>query len=286
MTSLDRALFRQAALGALILTAVGAPSARAAEGAVTVLVEANVESTLLRELWGSEVAAAEAQTATRLLETVEHEFRYRQFVRSPTPAPVKLVFMVRQPRQQALEVTLQLAPTAGSHFVPVTISEPWWSRGHFESIGPPSPKALLEALNELLKNRIADLRSWLTERVPLALGAAWLPPDIVGPRIVVALPWARYEILRQSVFRVRCRLPPDREGILESKATSVPAMYHSPSAAFEALVVEPIRRQAPEPALPVPEIPPDELRQLQPVAVFLKEFREEDMMWLTTEGPK
>jgi hypothetical protein len=162
-------------------------------------------------------------------------------------------------------------------------------------MGYPSPSTAAGEIVASITTKILDgdqreLRRWLYEHIPIAHGAYWIRQS--PPRLVLALPMSRYDALRQSVFRLICYWRDQGTATLESVGPGLPGAPYTPSPPdlapspppFNGVVVVALEREYLGNRKRVDQIAEDELFQLVPGFILLKEYRPVVAGWNVVGG--
>jgi hypothetical protein len=261
----------------------------------SVRVRFEVASPSLAQQWGpaaSGVVTDVQRVLTKYLKDRFPHWEYEVDATGVVPA-FQLLFQVVDDNTGALSVRVHLlrAPNLATP----TLIASWLARPEIMLYGYPSPSTAATDIVKAVSTRLFDqyereLRGWLSEYVPIAEGAHWMRET--PPRLVLALPWTKYDTLRESVFRLICAWPGQGTAIVDSVGPGLPAgaPYSPPPPAvapnppFDGVVVVAREREFLGDRKPVDQIRQDELFQLNPQFIFLKEYRPVVAGWNVVGG--
>jgi hypothetical protein len=252
-----------------------------AEPGPSVSIKFEVQSSGLTKQWGPArdgvIADVQRRLAARLKDRLPH-WEYAPVDPASAVQAAQLVFGITETKSGAL--ALQVALRTPSVTTPA-LTASWLASHDIMLTGYPSPATAADTIVADISTKIFDphnteLRGWLSEYVPIAVGAHWIGQ--MPPRLVLSLPWTRYDGLRQSVFRLVCDWPNQGTAVLESVGPGLQAPYMpppptvAPNPPFDGVVVIPREREYAGQRRPVDQIG-QELFELHPRLIFLKEYR-------------
>jgi hypothetical protein len=280
MKRLNRWRLRVSVLAAIAVVVIGFSRWVSAEPGPSVSIRFDVQSAGLTNEWGPARAGVIAQVqkalAARLKERLPH-WEYAS-VDPATPGP-QLAFAVSENKAGALVLQVMLRTP---NFTTPVLTANWLASHDIMLTGYPSQSIAADTIvadisSRLLEPNSAVMRGWLSEHVPIAVGALWIGRE-TPPRLVLSLPWTRYDGLRESVFRLVCDWPNQGTAVLESVGPGLPWPYAppaptaAPNPPFDGVVVIPREREFAGEKRRVDQIG-KELFELNPRLIFLKEYR-------------
>lgn len=240
----------------------------------------DVQSAGLTNEWGPAragvIAEVQKALAARLKERLPH-WEYAS-VDPATPGPL-LNFGITESKTGALALQVTLRTP---NFTTPVLTANWLASHDIMLTGYPSPSVaagtiVADISSRLLEPNSTVMRGWLSEHVPIAVGAHWIGRD-TPPRLVLSLPWTRYDALRESVFRLVCDWPNQGTAVLESVGPGLALPYApppptaAPNPPFDGVVVVAREREFAGERRRVDQIG-KELFELNPRLIFLKEYR-------------
>lgn len=276
-----KTLLRVCLLAATMLMVSRDPAG--ADAVPSVRVRFEVLSPTLARQWGATASGAVAgdvqRALTQKLKARLPHWEYEPVDSTAAPPAHQLVFQVADDQSDlSVKVTLR-----AQGFTSPPLTARWLARDDIFLLGYPSPATaavdIVSAIaTQILERYERDLLQWLSQYVPIADGAQWIRES--PPRLVLALPWNRYESLRESAFRLICAWPGQGTATVESRGPglTVGAPY-APSSnvtpvppPFDGVVVVALEREYLGTRISVDQIKPELLFQLEPRFIFLKEY--------------
>jgi hypothetical protein len=271
------------ALCGVAIAAIASSRWVSADPGPSVSVRFDVQSAGLAKEWGSAARAGvigdvQRVLSVRLKERLPHWEYAPVDPASATQGP-QLVFAINETKTGALAFQVSLGIPS---FTTPVLTANWLASHDIMLTGYPSPSTAADLIIADLSARIVepystDLRGWLSQYVPIAVGAHWIGHE-TPPRLVLSLPWTRYDGLRESVFRLVCDWPNQGTAVLESVGPGIQAPYApppptiAPNPPFDGVVVIAREREFAGQRRPVDQIG-QELFELKPRLIYLKEYR-------------
>ena len=247
-----------------------------------VRVRIDVQSPHLSQQWGPALGSVVLDVQRAFADSLKDRLPHWDFDGSEMSAPspgAEIALQITETVSGSLSFLLQLRrPNLA---VPPQLTENWLASADIMMRGYPQSSSAASEISTALKARIVtkheiDLRRWLSENVPIAIGAHWLGQD-TPPRLVLALPWSRYDALRQSVFLLLCDWPSRGTATVESIGPGLAAPYTppppdlAPNPPFDGVLVIAREREYAGQRRPVDQLGA-EVFELHPKLVFLKEY--------------
>jgi hypothetical protein len=249
----------------------------------SVSVKFDVQSMGLSKEWGATAMAGvigdvQKALAAKLKERLPH-WAYAPVDPASTMPGAQLTFAIAETKTGAL--VLRVSLRTPNDTTPALTAN-WLASHDIMLTGYPPSSTAAETITADISARIfdpynTDIRGWLSKHVPIAIGAHWMGQG-GPPRLVLSLPWARYDALRASVFLLDCEWPMQGTAILESVGPGLAAPYAPPpptlppNPPFDGVVVIAREREHAGQRRPVDQIGP-ELFELKPKSIYLKEYR-------------
>ena len=193
-------------------------------------------------------AALKATVRPKLIAFVQKMLQFWAFVEveeadSPDNPRFTLHFLITELQAGLVSVVVHLRDK--DHQIETWEDKPFFSLAEKLSSPPPSSDKVLARFTALLMARDADIKKHLgMTPIAVAEGGQWLPlaGPTDAPRVVLPLPWKKYQDLRESLLHLSCATTTNESTILEARggmqADYRPAPNTQP---YSALVIIPVK---------------------------------------------